>query len=250
MNQRRHVSSSSSSSSRRISNIVSIRMYRILLRQLQALPAETPFLLQPALNPRDYGRAKLVNSLSLEEDDDILRLFSRWLTTIPAPNVSDDDNEDEVEVFQELAGKNAIVINDNDNNNSSKNKLWSLVDGGATDDVCAWTTREVIHRAVRTAFTSDIGRINVKQRHKYGFAASRFLQDLELMLERSSVSTQNGLRVVATSRYVRVRFGGVHAHFHSVIIVVFVHHGLTFPSHTSPLQLHRNHCYRECACHG
>jgi hypothetical protein len=130
-----------------------------------------------------------VNSLSLEASEDILRLFSRWLTTIPGRNgASDDDNDDEIEVFQELVGKN------------DNNTLGSLDDGGTTDDVCAWTTREVVQRAVRTAFASDIGTMHVNQRHKFAFAASRFLQDVEIMLERSSVSTQNGLRVVATSR--------------------------------------------------
>jgi hypothetical protein len=184
MNQCRHASSS-------ISNIVSIRLYRILLRQLQALPTQTPFLLQPALNPRDYGRAKLVNSLHFEESKDILKLFSRWLNTIPGSGVSDDEGD---EVYQELVGKDAVNNDDDDTNT----ELWSLVDDAT--DICAWTTREAVQRAVRAAFASDIAT-NVKQRHTYAFAASRFLRDVESMLERSSVSTQDGLRVVATSRY-------------------------------------------------
>ena len=187
MNQCRHASSSKS-------NIVSIRMYRILLRQLQALPPQTPFLLQPALNPRDYGRAKLVSSLYFEENKDILKLFSRWLNTIPGGGVSSDDEGDEV--YQELVGTDAV--NNDDDDDHTNPELWSLVDGAT--DICAWTTREAVQRAVRAAFASDIAT-TVKQRHTYAFAASRFLRDVEGMLERSSVSTQDGLRVVATSRY-------------------------------------------------
>ena len=94
----------------------SVRLYRILLRQAAALDQDPdrPLFLQPPLDPKDYGRARVHTMLPMQgtvvdadEKDavqqeqqqqstgDLLRLLVLWRQNDMAIHLEDDDDDDE-----------------------------------------------------------------------------------------------------------------------------------------------------------
>jgi hypothetical protein len=158
-------------------NVATVRLYRILFRQLRALPTETPFLLQPPLNPRDYGRARLMNTPESSETG-LFQLFARWYE-------EENDDEDINDWYQDLVGRE-LAHEDYQH------------DGDI--DTCLWTSQEAVRSAIRTAFRASHATLPTIAQQRFAIMAIQWLQDVEKMIQRSSVSTENGLRVVATSR--------------------------------------------------
>mmetsp|Transcript_9356 Transcript_9356/g.10676 ORF Transcript_9356/g.10676 Transcript_9356/m.10676 type:complete len:316 (-) Transcript_9356:282-1229(-) len=171
----------------RIPNLTSIRLYRILLRELQFLPSRS-FLLQQPINPQDYGRACLFRQASLEEDTNndkgingamknICNFFSRWLLNDGSINNSKEEHI--LQWYKETVGQ----------------------DVGSQDDnsgMCLWTSRCALLSTFRHSFRSASDLSNT-ERHQFAMKAIQTLKGVTMMLERSSTSTKDGLRVVATS---------------------------------------------------
>jgi hypothetical protein len=160
------------------SNVATVRLYRILFRQLRALPTDTSFILQPPLNPRDYGRARLMSTPDESSDTDLFQLFARWYE-------EENDDEDINDWYQDLVGRelaNEDYQHDDD------------------IDTCLWTSQEAVRSAIRTAFRASHATLPTISQQRFAIMAIQWLQDIETMIQRSSVSTENGLRVVATSR--------------------------------------------------
>lgn len=161
-------------------NVATVRLYRILMRQLQALPAQEHFMLQPPLNPRDFGRARLMTSATSvpkSSPKELFKLFTKW-------NQAEGDDDDEIlQWYQELAGE---ALEESDFHDDDL-------------DNCLWTAHGVVLDAMRTAFRSE-SSLDTITRQRFAITAIQSLQDVESMLERSSVFAENGLRVVATSR--------------------------------------------------
>ena len=69
-------------------------------------------------------------------------------------------------------------------------------------DYCLWTTRQELTNAARTAFSSSVtDACHMSTRKMFAVVAVRVLSLLERLLRQTRVSMNDGLRVVATSRY-------------------------------------------------
>ena len=214
--QERCLSSSPSSTA----SMTSIRLYRILLRQLQSLPAmdHSSLLLQPPLNPRDYGRARIVNlypnsssAHNMEEDDNnnnkqsLLHLFSRWQTL---DNKGNDDPKSERILqswYRTVTGDDDWIPTSPEDDDDD-----DVEDVEEEPSLSVWTTHRQLHEVIRFAFDSS-KQLNDPELlvgyQRLAIVAIRSLQDQEFLHYRTSVSTndQHGVRVVATSRYERKR---------------------------------------------
>jgi hypothetical protein len=150
---------------------------------LQALPQDY-FLLQPPLNPRDYGRARLVPSSVSDKVDSktaLFQMFTLWYT-----GYGDDTQKDD----QVLSWYRAMVGRDFHQDRE-----------GHVDefDTSLWTTRNDIKRAVQAAFRAQIHLSSIALQ-RLAILAIQSLQSAETMLSRTSTTLNDGLRVVATSR--------------------------------------------------
>lgn len=158
-------------------NVATVRLYRILFRQLRALPTDETFILQSPLNPRDYGRARLMTTPESSETD-LFQLFARWYE-------EENDDEDINDWYQGLVGRE---LADEDYQHDDD------------VDTCLWTSQEDVRNAIRVAFRASHDTLPTIAQQRFAIMAIQWLQDVETMLQRSSVSVENGLRVVATSR--------------------------------------------------
>lgn len=171
--------------SRASSNAATVGLYRILLRQIRALP-ETPFLLQPTLRPV-YGIQTWRQSvLPLEtQDKSIFKLFCIW-----NDGAFKTRNDSVYDWYKDLVG-----------NNLEDEEGW--VRGNM--DYCLWTSREALTNAARTAFSAPLTDLcPMATRKTLAIVAVRVLNLFERLLQQSRVSMHDGLRVVATSSCVEV----------------------------------------------
>lgn len=158
----------SSHSIRQNSSMATIRLYRILLKQLKALPDHGEWLLQPPLHPRDYGRAKLVKTFSGDGGEslpDMLQIFQSWNSETNDSGDDDDDGYDE-------------------------------------RDKCVWITTDQLKTSIQEGFRACKDGDSLIQRQRVAIEASQALIKQQEMFPLLSVSTneENNLRVVATSR--------------------------------------------------
>ena len=122
----------------------------------------------------------MTSSASTSSPKELFKLFTKWNQA----KVDDDDEVDDIlQWYQELAGE---ALEESDFHDDDL-------------DSCLWTVRGVVLEAMRTAFRSE-SSLDTIIRQRFAITAIQSLQDVESMLERSSVFTENGLRVVATSR--------------------------------------------------
>ena len=182
-----------------VGRTASRRLYRILQRECvefqKTLPrhpsGETMFLLQPPLDPKVYGSHRIfpVKTLSSDDAEDadnlfyLLALFRDW---------NDDKGEDDVtdwfHLYSELALETSVSL-----------------DEYATTEPTLWTTVPSLRRAIRYAFhhaklsTSETKDLQVL--NKYAICAMRMLMEQAEMWRLTSVSFENDIRVVATSRH-------------------------------------------------
>jgi hypothetical protein len=168
--------------SRARSNSATVGLYRILLRQIKALP-ENSFLLQPTLRPIYGIQTWRQDVLPLEtQDKNIFKLFCIW-----NDGAFKTRNDSVYDWYKDLVG-----------NNLEDEVGW--VRGNM--DYCLWTSREALTNAARRAFSSPLTDLcPMATRKTLAIVAVRFLNMLERLLQQSRVSMHDGLRVVATSRY-------------------------------------------------
>lgn len=118
------------------------------------------------------------------KDKDLFKLFCRW-------HEDDDDEEGVLHTwYRDLVGSDL------------KDEEEQLDDIDL--DSCLWTSRKAILSAMRTAFmtsskSSTLATTPIPQQQKFAILAISALQDVELTQQRTSVSMEDGLRVVATS---------------------------------------------------
>ena len=177
---------------------VSVRLYRILLQQLQQFPPHKSILLQPALLPSDYGKMKHFEDPTLmkirddnDNDDDssvashILTTFQRW-------------NKDNFQIqtwFHNLpfVTKPNQLLDQQEEEDTLESKE-------AHTDTC-WATRQELQTAIRYAFQHSPPGVSMQ-----GVA----IQAVQVLTEQgniwactsTSVDATHGIRIVATSRYV------------------------------------------------
>jgi hypothetical protein len=194
-----------------LKNLTSLRLYRILLRQIRALPAQHIFL-QPPLNPNEsYGKAEHIpNSKAFNSTrDDIFRLLCSWNshnTFGPADTalIGKNTNDPWWNWYMSLVSQSS---NNYNSNYSDYNDDDDDDDDDEKNEMCGWTNRDTLHQAVRFAFDfgkqlllHDTEKEKIVQYQTFAIRAIRSLEQVRHMHQLSSISIQDGLRVVATSR--------------------------------------------------
>jgi ApaG domain len=178
----------SSSISSKKSSPVSVRLYRILLYQLQQLPPHKSILLQPALFSSDYGKVKHYQDPTLNKRDEpvvshILRTFQQW----------NNDNSQIQTWFHSLQ----VTTQQEPLNHQDI----TLEPEEAHTATC-WATRQELQDAIRYAFQHTPPGVAMQ-----GVA----IQAVQALTEQvalwactsTSHNTTHGIRIVATSGYVK-----------------------------------------------
>jgi ApaG domain len=153
---------------------------------------ETMFLLQPPLNPKVYGSHRIfpVMAPSCKEADavndlfNILVLFRDW---------NEDNGEEDAMDWFLLHSEIALEI--------------SATLDAYTGEPTLWTTVSSIRKAIRYAFRhakpSSTSEAQDRQLlNKYAIRALRMLMEQAEMWRLTSVSFENDIRVVATSKHI------------------------------------------------
>jgi len=122
-------------------------------------------------------------------DTDLFQLFARWYE-------EDHDDEDINDWYQNLVGRE--LANEDYQSSSSS---------GDDIDTSLWTSREAVRSAIQTAFRTPTSMATTTQQ-RFAILTIHWLQDVEQMIQRSSVSTEHGLRVVATSSCIGIASSG------------------------------------------
>ena len=178
----------SSSISSNKTSPVSVRLYRILLHQLQQLPPHKSILLQPALFSSDYGKVKHFQDPTLNKRDEpavshILRTFQQW----------NKDNSQIQTWFHSLQDATQQEQSDHQDN---------TLESEEEHTVTCWTTRQELQDAIRYAFQHTPPGVAMQ-----GVA----IQAVQALTEQvalwactsTSHNTTHGIRIVATSGYVK-----------------------------------------------
>jgi hypothetical protein len=189
--------------------MTTIRLYRILQRQLRGLAMVTPedeeeeevlknqttttrsLVLQPMLIPSDWGRHSIFtptdpSSITI---NDLYQLFYLYI----------DDDDDDPSPFS--VSSTTMTIDD----------WWYHVSGtienplfqptGVPPITTCWTTIEQLQQATKHAFSCDFknDKNDISSLHKWAIRAIQWLQQQELLWKHSSVCDTQGIRVVASS---------------------------------------------------
>jgi hypothetical protein len=184
------------------SSLTSLRLYRILLRQIRTLPANQ-ILLQPPLNPDEhYGRAEYFpksRAFHLTRND-IYRLLYCWNNHPDTDDEKKNCNNPWWEWYS-----NWVVTNSKDTNDVTDDDHTD--DYHRKDEIRGWTNRDTLYQAIRYAFeygkqhVQDMEKSKIVQYQNFAIHAIRSLEQVRQLHELSSISLQDGLCVVATSRY-------------------------------------------------
>jgi len=215
---KRFSSSSSTTASQNLStrdldklNQTSVKLYRIILKSLRDSASASSgqfkghILLQPPLNHRDYGAAQFMRAHECMHWPDQLLPYQ-------SPSMKKEDT-----VLELISFFNWWV---HDNNDALGNEL---VDGYVMDEM---DPEGLVHLLEKNVFVSyddmryacrkgfrmfleDVespDKAHLLELQRFGIESMRVLQDMKELWQSTSVSVdkERGLRVIATSRYVRV----------------------------------------------
>lgn len=192
-------------------NQTSVKLYRIILKSLRDSASASSgqfkghILLQPPLNHRDYGAAQFMRA----------RECMHWpnqLLPYQSPSMKKEDT-----VLELISFFNWWV---HDNNDALENEL---VDGYVMDEMDPESLAHLLEKAVFVSyddmryvcrkgfrmFLEDVespDKAHLLELQRFGIESMRVLQDMKELWQSTSVSVdkERGLRVIATSRYVRV----------------------------------------------
>ena len=157
------------------SNVMSIRLYRILFRMVDGL--DDAFPLQEPLNPRDYGQARLF-SMQTQGDStlDIYKFFANW-------------HQDDPYIPTWYTAVSSFEYNDSDHEEE-------------THSSSLWASKAELKHAIRQAFRKSPTSQDIVAMQKLAIYAFQDIQQQQRMQQRGSVSidVERGVRVVATSR--------------------------------------------------
>ena len=205
---------SSSASTEAVARGTTRRLYRILQRQCvevaKALPphdacvGETMLLFQPMLNPMQSGNHRVFPIKTATPEDDVqhlLALFRDW-------NEDNGDSDDAHTWYRAIHGSSYSE----DDASSGEDLDWDALEPYFTDEPTLWTIVSSIQKTIRHAFraklppSADGGDVlNPKMRrlmNKYTIAAVRLLVEQQDIGRLTSVSYENDIRVVATSKHI------------------------------------------------
>lgn len=171
----RRPSSSSSSSS---ASVTSVRLYRVLSRQIQQLPND--FLLQRPLKSRDYGRALIHSPSSHQGHDAILNTFRCWHGA--------NDWYDSITM-------NPMNTTNEESQQQQRQRQQQATDASSPSPSC-WTTRVQLREAVQLAFRTAPATMQ-----RYAVQAFQDVVEQLSLWKASSVSGTHGIRIVALSSY-------------------------------------------------
>uniref|UniRef100_A0A7S4RPX9 ApaG domain-containing protein n=1 Tax=Ditylum brightwellii TaxID=49249 RepID=A0A7S4RPX9_9STRA len=213
----------------------SIRVYRILLRHLKGRDGEERVLLQSPLNPRDYGRAKLVrsndytrsshndeNNNDADKNKERLRCIQSQLFNMWHSNNSDEQYNNTMHLLNKVLypPSNAVSLaNDpaDDNNDSDDYDDYEYAE--EEQDTSLLLTRQELYHAIRASFSrlqllpysfphsSDgnvgtISKAELSQLLSFAIHCNSLLVDIESTTQRTTITedARHGVRVIATSR--------------------------------------------------
>lgn len=209
---------------RKILDQTSIGLYRILSRIIKIEGKRNDYiLLQPPLNHRDYGQARMLDSKDaiiwrdtkvLKDDDEIWKKILRFCKTWTK---KEDEVEDKViGDFDKLFGISQA--------NEENGKEGSGVDANDDDvlvpeEFTLYVPHFDLKRALRHGFHSHINienELTKKQlldMQRFAIDSIKLLEDQRKMWERTSISIdkERGIRVIATSRCIGVNPAGQRA---------------------------------------
>lgn len=177
--------------------IASKRLYRVLQRQckdlMDTLPSnplgETMFLIQPTLNPSEHGKHRCLPVKTLSQEDSVrnlLEFFRDW---------NEDNGEEDAHAwFQNIE----LEPSDMDSDTTEEPTLWAT----------ASSVQEAIRYTFRHARTDEEDPAQRRLMNKFAIRAVTVLLEQAEMRRLSSISYDNDVRVVATSRHIGVSQGG------------------------------------------
>jgi len=215
-------------------NRTSVRLYRILLRQCGSTEPSVPILLQPPIDPRDYGRARLVRTLThglasagagtedidididIERDEIVVRSIFSFLSRITGDS-GIQLAADAVRRYRARSSANSLDIHDVEGDDDDSYDTDSSGDVDVDDDdddeedqddqhvdQCLLVAPEDIRLAVQASFLrheSSLTKEGVVTMQKHAIDAIRILGEQEKINARTSVSFDHArhVRIVATS---------------------------------------------------
>eukprot|EP00978_Attheya_sp_CCMP212_P032381 scaffold126150_cov60-Attheya_sp.AAC.17 len=218
-------------------NRTSVRLYRILLRQCGSAEPSVPILLQPPIDPRDYGRARLVRTpthrlasagagtedididididldLDIEQDEIVVRSIFSFLSRITGDS-GIQFAADAVRRYRARSSANSLDIHDVERDVDDSYDTDSSGDDDDDDDEedqdeqhvdqCLLVTPEDIRLAVQASFLrhgSSLTKEDVVTMQRHAIDAIRILGEQEKINARTSVSFDHArhVRIVATS---------------------------------------------------
>jgi len=178
------------------SNLVNIRLYRILqreclqLRRVLAANGQDTLLLQPQLDHDGAGGSRVLDNITESTDRSILRLFSLWVDK-DEDDDDDDDNDDDdddqvADWFESLSP------------DKEEHELEDVWDG---DFDTQWSTVSTVQQAIRYAMrNTPPDPTNQRLHQQLAIRAFQLLQEQKSMYQLSSTCTEQGVRVTAVSR--------------------------------------------------
>uniref|UniRef100_A0A7S1ZQQ2 ApaG domain-containing protein n=1 Tax=Ditylum brightwellii TaxID=49249 RepID=A0A7S1ZQQ2_9STRA len=213
----------------------SIRVYRILLRHLKGCDGKERVLLQSPLNPRDYGRAKLVrsndythssrndeNNNDAEKNKERLRCIQSQLFNMWHSNNSDEQYNNTMHLLNKVLyppSNTASLANDPADNNYDNDNYDDYEYAEEEQDTSLLLTRQELYHAIRASFSrlqllpysfphsSDgnvgtISKAELSQLLSFAIHCNSLLVDIESTTQRTTITedARHGVRVIATSR--------------------------------------------------
>ena len=204
-------------------NRTSLSLYKILLKVISRDDASKSgfILLQPAVNSRDYGQAKIVdatksllwtNQVSQRQKVTNEELCANILSfsKVRTEEVGERDETKVVGNFDELFG---IAVDENDANDENDNDSNQDLDA---IDLSLYVSHLDLKNAIRKGFEAGqdidkaLEKIDIIRMQKVAIDSINLLEDQKLMWDRTSISTdeKKGIRVIAVSRCIGVSTGG------------------------------------------
>lgn len=201
-----------SSAERKILHQTSLGLFRILKRIINVTTGKDDdyMLLQPPLNHRDYGQARVLNStksllwrdekIHRHDEEDvckkILTFFKTWAQPV------DTETKKEVGNFDELFGIS-----------NSKDKDEQDEDGDSPmPELSLYVSKHDLNKAIHKGFMDSkkekggLTKRNVLDLQRFAIDSIKLLEDQRRMWDRTSISIDKGrgIRVIAVSRCIGV----------------------------------------------
>ena len=187
--------------------VTTIRLYRVLQRQCRSLVNPKfasskenghSILLQPDLEPGGLPSIQTVDSAPCSMSD-LYQLFYLWNDASDTQQSIPDHRSATMEDWYYEVVRNLQPTESTRDATSQNDEPFV---SSLTSPSC-WTTMSTIRQAIRKAFQCPYTTLaDIPSLHKWAIKAIQTLQQQERLWNHSSVQTTEGIRVVATSRYV------------------------------------------------